>query len=80
MSQPIAQEMAWLLDGRETTWTLTPEQRQEAVDKLLESSVLTDTERETLANFKLPALPGAFSRPSTGIELEVSPPELPNKE
>jgi hypothetical protein len=80
MSQPIAQEMAWLLDGRETTWTLTPEQRQEAVDKLLESSVLTDTERETLANFKLPALPGAFSRPSTGIELEVRPPELPNKE
>lgn len=78
-SYPNSDEMAWLLDGRETTWTLTPEQRQEAVSKLLESSVLTDTERETLANFKLPPLPGAFSRPSTGIELEVSPPELPNK-
>ena len=79
-SYPNSDEMAWLLDGRETTWTLTPEQRQKAVGKLLESSVLTDTERETLINFKLPPSPRAFSRPSTGIELKPSPQELPNKE
>ncbi|MEJ6578608.1 MAG: hypothetical protein QNL33_10785 [Akkermansiaceae bacterium] len=61
--------MVWQLDGRETTWTLSGDQRQEAAQNLVESGSFTNDEKATLlllskaVPYSIPELPNQTKRP-----------------
>lgn len=75
MSLPHLDENVWLLDGRQTTWTLTVEERAQAARRLLDSTIFSAEERATLnTRYHVVRTPG-FSR----IIGSYSIPELPNK-
>ncbi|YCM43612.1 hypothetical protein V2O64_20090 [Verrucomicrobiaceae bacterium 227] len=69
MSRPDSNEMVWQLDGRETTWTLSVDQRQQAAQELVESGSFTDDEKAALlllskaAPYSIPELPNQTKRP-----------------